>query len=80
MTPAEVRAARRQLGLTQAGLGALLGVGVRAVQWWEQDGAPERQRIPAASALALRYMARYGLPEAALMCPRPPSRSPSPGF
>lgn len=66
MTPAEVRAARLKLGLTQAGMARLLGRGVRAVQWWEQDDAPVKQRIPADAALLLRYMLLYGLPDTAL--------------
>lgn len=66
MTPAEVRAARKSLGLTQAQLGALMGVGKQAVSWWEQDDAPENRRMPDGSALALRYMLKFGLPEEAL--------------
>lgn len=66
MTPAEVRAARKSLGLTQSALADLLGRGTRAIQWWEQDDAPERQRIPSDTALLLRYMVRYGLPDVAL--------------
>lgn len=66
MTPAEVRSARKSLGLTQTQLGALMGVGKQAVSWWESDNAPEKQRIPTAAALALRYMLQYGPPEDAL--------------
>lgn len=70
MTPAEVRAARKSLGLTQSALADLLGRGTRAIQWWEQDDAPERQRIPSDTALLLRYMVRYGMPETALKAKR----------
>lgn len=66
MTPAQVRAARRQLGLTQADLARLLGCGTRAIQYWEQDDAPEKQRISHDTALLLRYMLRYGLPDEAI--------------
>jgi DNA-binding transcriptional regulator YiaG len=70
LTPAEVRAARAALGLTQTGLADLLGRRARAVQWWEQDDAPDKQRIPADTALLLQYMVRYGLPDVALKARR----------
>lgn len=63
MTPAEVRTARKTLGLTQSQLGEIFGVGKQAVSWWEQDDAPDNRGIPDGSALALRYMVRYGVPE-----------------
>lgn len=66
MTPADVRAARETLGITQVALAAILGRGVRAIKYWEDDDAPEKQRIPHDAALLLRYMLRYGLPDAAL--------------
>lgn len=62
MTPGEVRAARKQLGLTQTELGALFGVGQVAVSSWERDA----RSVPKSAALALRYMLRYGLPDDAL--------------
>lgn len=66
MTPADVRAARRKLGLTQSAMSDLFDRGIRSIQWWEQDDAPEKQRIPHDAALLLRYMLRYGLPDEAL--------------
>lgn len=66
MTPAQVRAARLELGLTQSAMADIFGRRIRAVQWWEQDDAPEGQRIPSDAAMLLRYMLRYGLPDAAL--------------
>lgn len=66
MTPAEIRDARKSLGLTQTALAALLGRRTRAVQYWEADDAPPGQGAPADVALLLRYMLRYGLPEEAL--------------
>lgn len=66
MTPADVRAARAALGLTQAGLAETIGKAIRAVKYWEDDNAPERQCIPSDTALLLRYMVRYGLPDVAL--------------
>lgn len=35
MTPAELRAIRKRLGLTQTGLAARIGVHLRSVQKWE---------------------------------------------
>lgn len=66
LSPAEVRAARKSLGLTQAELGAVIGRAPRAIRYWEAEDAPARQRITAADALLLRYMVRYGLPDDAL--------------
>lgn len=62
MTPSDIRSARKQLGLTQSELGAILGVGQVAVSLWERDG----RAVPGAALLALRYMLRYGLPDVAL--------------
>ncbi|KWT70747.1 hypothetical protein APY04_0808 [Hyphomicrobium sulfonivorans] len=62
MTPAEVRAARKALGLTQTELGEILAVSQVAVSLWERDG----RAVPGAVLLALRYMLRYGLPVIAL--------------
>ena len=54
MTPAELRTIRAQLGLSQAGLAALLKVGSgRTVRRWE---AGERD-IPGPAAVALKLLA-----------------------
>lgn len=66
MTPAEVRAARKRLGLTQAGLGEVFEVSGRTVCQWEQEPPVPGRSIPAGTALALRYMLLYGLPDTAL--------------
>lgn len=53
MTPTELKTIRNQLGLTQAGLAALLKVGSgRTVRRWE---AGERA-IPGPAAVALRLL------------------------
>lgn len=54
MTPAEFRAARERLGLTQTAMAAALEVTLRAVQMWE---AGERG-IPGPARVALRFMLR----------------------
>lgn len=79
MTPAEVRAARKSLGLTQIELAKVCGNAIRTIKYWEMDGAPESRRIPNHAALLLRYMVRYGLPEVALSraATVPPSRDSS---
>lgn len=69
MIPADVRAARTALGLTQTGLGALFEVTPRTVRHWEQEPPVPGRGIPAGTALALRYMLRYGLPDVALAAP-----------
>lgn len=54
MTPTELKTIRNQLGLTQAGLAALLQVGSgRTVRRWE---AGERA-IPGPAAVALKILA-----------------------
>lgn len=58
MTPAEYRTHREQLGLTQAGLAALLGLPREAIVRREAG----TQRITEEAAIALRAL------------PRPPSR------
>lgn len=40
MIPEDLRAARKQLGLTQAGLAAALGVTTTAVAYWERGERP----------------------------------------
>ena len=50
MTPSELRATYRAMGLTQQALADRLGVTVRAVRFWEQGERP----IPKWLALALR--------------------------
>lgn len=37
MTPADLKARRERLGLTQAGLARTLDISVRSLQNWEQD-------------------------------------------
>lgn len=55
MTPAEVREIRAELGLTQAELGAAIGVDGRAVRRWESEpGKSSAQPIPEAMARILR--------------------------
>jgi DNA-binding transcriptional regulator YiaG len=52
MTPAEFRAARERLGLTQTALAAALEVTLRAVQMWEAGD----RAIPGPARVALRLM------------------------
>lgn len=52
MTPTELRAWRKQAGLSQAGLASLLGVDVMTVSRWERG---ERE-IPPFLHLALRAL------------------------
>jgi len=52
MTPAELRAARLALGLTQPELGERLGVHWTTVSRWENG----RQRIPQIVALAVTHL------------------------
>lgn len=60
MTPIEIIAARKQLGLSQADLADALGLapitGRRAVGRWEDGSVP----ISGPAALAIRYMLKYG--------------------
>lgn len=65
MTPAEVKAARLALGLTQRKLGDVIGYreqDASTIRRWE-TGARE---ITPIAALLLRYMVKYGLPDVAL--------------
>jgi DNA-binding transcriptional regulator YiaG len=50
MTPTDLRTARKELGLTQAGLAAKLGVTSTAVAYWERGERP----MPEWMALVLR--------------------------
>lgn len=50
MQPDEFRAARKSLGLTQGAAASLLGVGLRAVQFWEAG----RTAVPDLTARVLR--------------------------
>lgn len=68
MTPAEVKALRKSLGLTQRELGEVFGYAeadARTIRRWESKAATGRAITPIA-ALLLRYMVRYGLPDEAL--------------
>lgn len=69
MSPAEVRTARKSLGLTQAELGALFEVAQNAVSMWERDPPVPGRGIPTGTAIALRYMVQFGLPDVALTPP-----------
>jgi non-specific serine/threonine protein kinase len=74
LSPTELRARRRRLGLTQAALGAALGVAGNTVARWERGalriGAPELVRL-ALERLALERLARPAPTES-------PTRSPTP--
>ena len=62
MTPKEIRAARKKLGLSQAGLAAWIGLGAhgdRTVRRWE-DGT---QDIPGYLTLLLTYALKHGIIE-----------------
>lgn len=48
MTPADLRAARKQLGLTQTELGDLLGYTRTAVAYWEHGERPVPKWMPLA--------------------------------
>lgn len=56
MTPRDLRAARKQLGLTQSGLAARLRLseknGDRSIRIWEQDG----NTVPGPVQVAVEYM------------------------
>jgi DNA-binding transcriptional regulator YiaG len=57
MTPTELIAARKQLGLSQAGLAAALGLtSDRTIRRWEAGDMP----ITGPAELAIRYMLKYG--------------------
>lgn len=66
LSPAEVRAHRKSLRLTQPQLADRFGIAVRTLKYWEDETAPEQRRIPRSDALLLRYMVKFGLPETAL--------------
>ena len=59
MTPAEVLAARRELGLSQRALARFLGVGFRTVQRWEYG----QQDIPEMASMLLAWLAWDERPE-----------------
>lgn len=57
MTPAELRAARRQLGLTQHGLAEVLRMGKngwQSISRWEQDG----NTVPGPAQVAVEALLR----------------------
>jgi DNA-binding transcriptional regulator YiaG len=57
MTPEEIVSARKQLGLSQAGLAAELGLANdRTVRRWEAGEIP----ITGPAELCIRYMLMYG--------------------
>lgn len=63
MTPAELRAARKTLGLTQRGLAEALRLseknGDRSVRIWEQDG----NTVPGPVQVAVEMMLEQNRPE-----------------
>ena len=59
MTPAAFKQARQSLGLTQPALGAVLDYGQQHISGIESGKTP----IPAAVAIAMRAMVRWGMPE-----------------
>jgi len=61
LTPAEFRAARQTLGLTQYQLAAILGMSNDQISRME-TGAP-RSSVKGSTALAMRAMLILGLPE-----------------
>ena len=60
MIPADLRTARKTLGLTQSGLAKALGLspanGARSVRSWEKEG----NTVPGPVAVAVRYMVEHG--------------------
>ena len=60
MTPTDLRAARKALGLTQSSLAKALGLspanGARSVRSWEKEG----NTVPGPVAVAVRYMVEHG--------------------
>jgi len=59
LTPADLRAARKSLGLTQRGLAEALRVGKngwQSVSRWEQDG----NTIPGPEQVAIECLLRHG--------------------
>jgi len=64
MTHAELRAALRQLGLTQAEFAHICGVSGRAVQRWVQDDGPSARGVsPQAARVAGWLLAGFRPPE-----------------
>ena len=55
MTPAELREARRKLGLGTPGLGKVLRINPRTVRRWEEGKHP----IPGPVALVIGMMLKY---------------------
>lgn len=53
MTPAEIRATREALGLTQSEFAERIGCQLRAVQRWEQDSDGPSSRQPRGAALTV---------------------------
>lgn len=55
MTPAQIKSARAQLGLTQKALASALGVSCRAVQEWENGNRNIMRPAVTVIMLALKY-------------------------
>ncbi len=53
MTPAEVRAARHQLGMTVKQFGAALGVQGQTARRWEIDAGKTSNRVPSEAVVRL---------------------------
>lgn len=59
MTPAEIKAARKALGLTGRALAEALGINQRTLRRYEQpDGQPTASRAPKCVAIAIRGLLR----------------------
>lgn len=59
MTGDELRAARRRLGVTQAGLARMLDVSKSIIEKWERGLYP----VPLAIEFAMRFLAIEDVPE-----------------
>lgn len=57
MTPAEFKSARRELGLTQSELGAILDTNPTTIRRWEADPGADMARPPnPVAAQVMRWM------------------------
>jgi len=65
MTPAEIRAARHQLGMTHREFGAALGVQGQTARRWEIDAGKKSNRKPSPqTVMLLRQMLATTRPDA----------------